>query len=58
MATSNIGPANAEEIRHNVQMAKDFRPLSDDENARLLEQGKTLAAEWGPHFGPVEENVG
>lgn len=42
---------------HNVQMAKDFRPFSDDEEARLLEQGKTLAAEWGPHFGPVEETA-
>ncbi len=57
VATSNIGIHSVEEIRHNVQMAKDFQPLSDAEHAALLDEGKKLAADWGQHFGPVEETV-
>ena len=57
VATANIGPASIEEVRHNVRMAKTFQPLSDAELATLLEQGKKLAADWGEHFGPVEEKV-
>ncbi len=55
VATANIGIHSVKEIRHNVQMAKEFEPLSDAEMAQLLEQGKPLAADWGDHFGPVEE---
>ena len=57
VATSNIGVHSVEEIRHNVQMAKDFEPLSEAEHADLLEQGKPLAADWGAHFGAVEEQA-
>ncbi|MDY0169756.1 MAG: aldo/keto reductase [Thermoguttaceae bacterium] len=55
VATANIGVHSIKEIRHNVHMAKDFQPLSEEELADLLKQGKPLAADWGEHFGPVEE---
>ncbi len=55
VATANVGIHSVEQIRHNVQMVKDFEPLSEEEQTRLLEQGKKLAADWGEHFGPAEE---
>ncbi len=55
VATANIGVCNEEEILHNVQMARTFQPLTPEEHASLLEKGKPLAADWGAHFGPVEE---
>lgn len=57
VATANLGIHSVEEIRHNVRMVKDFQPLSKDELARLLKQGEKLAADWGEHFGPVEEKA-
>ncbi len=57
VATANIGANCIDEVRHNVRMAKAFQPLSDSELASLAEQGKKLAADWGEHFGPVEEKV-
>ncbi|NLX98791.1 MAG: aldo/keto reductase [Rhodopirellula sp.] len=55
VATADLGVHSAEQIRHNVEMVKNFQPLSDDEQRQLLELGKKLAAEWGEHFGPVQE---
>ncbi|MBX7246794.1 MAG: aldo/keto reductase [Candidatus Sumerlaeaceae bacterium] len=48
-----IGMKNAEELKQNVEWAKSFSPLSREEVAALRTQGKTLAAKWGPHYGPV-----
>lgn len=55
VASANLGIHTAEQIRHNVQMVKDFKPLSEEEQSRLLGIGKQLAADWGEHFGPVAE---
>ncbi len=57
VATANIGVCNEQEIVDNVRMAREFQPLTPAEHAGLLEQGKPLAAEWGAHFGPVEESA-
>ena len=57
VATANIGAATVKEIRHNAAMARAFQPLADEELVGLLEQGKKMAADWGEHFGPVEERV-
>ncbi|MDZ7615811.1 MAG: hypothetical protein U1E05_02335, partial [Patescibacteria group bacterium] len=57
VATANIGANSIEEVRHNIRMAKEFQPLSDEQLANLSEQGKELAAEWGEHYGPVEEKA-
>jgi hypothetical protein len=37
----------------NVAWAKSTAPLSPEETAALREKGKSLAAAWGPRFGPV-----
>ncbi len=55
VASANLGVHSAEQIRHNVAMVKDFKPISQEEEGRLLELGKKMAAEWGEHFGPVQE---
>ena len=55
VATADLGVHTVEEIRHNVRMVKEFRPLSAAEEAALLETGKGLAVQWGEHFGPAKE---
>ena len=52
-ATANLGAHNKDQVRKNVEMVRRFEPLSPDEQAQATELGKKLAAEWGPHFGPV-----
>ena len=54
VATAVIGCKSVDEVRHAANAARGYRPLSEDEQDRLLERGKQLAAQWGPHFGPVE----
>ena len=53
VATVNLGVHNQEQIYKNVEMVKKYRPLTPDEQTRLVTLGKELAQKWGPHFGPV-----
>jgi len=53
VTTLNIGCHNPQQVRHNVQMVRSFRPLSAEEQEKVETLGKQLAAQWGPHFGPV-----
>jgi predicted aldo/keto reductase-like oxidoreductase len=55
VATANIGVHTAEQLRKNAELVSRFKPLSDDEMAATIGQGKALAAQWGEHFGPAEE---
>lgn len=55
VASADLGCCTAEQIRHNVQMVKQFTPLSVAERANLLSLGKGLAAKWGEYLGPVKE---
>ena len=55
VVSANLGIHSAEQIHSNVQLARDFRPLPAEEQAKLLDLGKGLAAQWGEHFGPVAE---
>ena len=55
VATVNIGVHDANQVRKNVRIAKNFRPLSAEEQALLEKVGRDLAKKWGPHFGPVVE---
>jgi len=55
VASADLGVCTAEQIRHNVQMVKQFKPLSADGSAELRKTGKTLSAEWGEYLGPVNE---
>jgi hypothetical protein len=53
IACAVIGMREAGEAREAARIARSFKPLEPPELERLLETGKTLAKEWGPHFGPV-----
>jgi len=53
VATLNLGAHNVEQVRKNVEMVKRYRPLSAEDTAKAAELGKKLAADWGPHLGPV-----
>jgi predicted aldo/keto reductase-like oxidoreductase len=53
VATANLGVHTTEQLRHNVNCVARYRPLSSAETDNLLGRGKELAAQWGPHFGPV-----
>jgi len=56
VAVANIGVYYASEIRKNVEMVKNYRPLSPEEDAKLAKLGRQLAAKWGPHLGPASES--
>ena len=47
------GVHNKEQVRKNVEMVRNFKPLTADEQDKLAALGKELAPQWGPHFGPV-----
>ena len=53
VATANLGVHTTEQLRQNVEFVASYQPLSATENADLLKRGKEMAADWGPHFGPV-----
>jgi aryl-alcohol dehydrogenase-like predicted oxidoreductase len=53
VATAVVGFYSAEEARQTVEWAKRYRPLTGSERTALLEEGRKLAAEWGPRFGPA-----
>jgi predicted aldo/keto reductase-like oxidoreductase len=49
-----LGVYNEEELLRNVEWVKRFEPLAKAEEKSLLEQGRELAHQWGPHYGSVE----
>jgi aryl-alcohol dehydrogenase-like predicted oxidoreductase len=53
VAAAVVGPYTPGEARQNIQWAMQYRPMPQEERLALREQGKKLAAEWGPRFGPV-----
>jgi predicted aldo/keto reductase-like oxidoreductase len=53
VATLVIGVHTIAQLRQNVQMVKNYTPLSQDEQAALSTLGRRLAKDWGPRFGPV-----
>jgi len=48
-----IGPYTVEQARQNVELARNYKPLSEDQRASLLELGKKIAPSVGPRYGPV-----
>jgi len=52
----NLGVNSVEQLKQDLAYFQRFQQLSDTEMAQLLEEGRGLAAAWGPHFGPVVEN--
>jgi len=55
--SANLGVHTLEQLRQNVEIVKNFRPLGPEDWARIEEIGPKLAAKWGEHFGPVEEET-
>ena len=53
VATLVIGPHTVDQLRQNVQMVRNYRPLSDEQQAALAKLGQQLAGQWGEHYGPV-----
>jgi aryl-alcohol dehydrogenase-like predicted oxidoreductase len=53
VACAVIGFANEAEVRQAVDVARAYRPLSDEERAALLAEGRQLAAARGEYYGPV-----
>lgn len=53
VSTLVIGCHTVEQLRQNVQMVKNFEPLTEEEQASLANLGRRLAPQWGPHYGPV-----
>lgn len=57
VATVNLGINSVEQLQQDLAYFRDPQPLSEQELAQLLEEGRQLAAKWGPHFGPVKEEA-
>jgi aryl-alcohol dehydrogenase-like predicted oxidoreductase len=53
VASLEIGAHNVEQVRKGVELVKRCRPLSEEENQKLVSLGKELAAQWGTHLGPL-----
>ena len=53
LACAVIGMATREELQENLRRATGFRPLSPQQVAAVRYIGRTVAQEWGPHFGAV-----
>ncbi len=49
-----VGPYTVEQATQNVEFARKYKPLTDDERADLLAYGKEIAPKLGPRYGPVE----
>ncbi len=48
-----LGVHDAQELRQNIRFVLNAPPLSPNELAALEVNGKRIAQEWGPRFGPV-----
>ncbi len=53
VATCAIGPHTIEQLRENARLVAAYQPLSGDEYATLMQEGKRQASNWKDHFGPV-----
>lgn len=49
-----IGVYTAEELVQNIEWVRRYAPLDAAEQQALLAEGRALARQWGPHYGPVE----
>jgi uncharacterized protein len=48
-----IGMATPAELQDNLRRAHTFSPLTSREEEHLKQTGRSLASQWGPHFGAV-----
>ena len=55
VSSAVIGPFTLEQARHNLALARQYKPLTDTEREDLLKFGRELAPTLGPRYGPVDE---
>jgi predicted aldo/keto reductase-like oxidoreductase len=48
-----VGPYTVEQAIQNVEFARRYAPLSQEQRASLMQYGKKLAGSLGPRYGPV-----
>ena len=48
-----VGPYTVEQAIQNVQFARQYKPLSEQQKASLMEYGRKLAETLGPRYGSV-----
>jgi len=48
-----IGPYTLEQAIQNVEIARKYKPLTEEQRTELLKLGKDIAQEIGPRYGPV-----
>jgi predicted aldo/keto reductase-like oxidoreductase len=48
-----VGPYTVEQAKQNVEFARKYKPLSEEERASLLKHGSELAKKLGPRYGRV-----
>jgi uncharacterized protein len=53
VSSAVVGPYTFDQAMENVQLARNYRPLTQLERASLLSFGRELAEELGPRYGPV-----
>lgn len=53
VSSAVVGPYTLTQAIENVEFAKRYKPLTAEQRQALLAEGKKLAAEMGPRYGPV-----
>ena len=56
VGTAVVGVFSEEELEQNVEWIRRYQPLTVEEEESLLAQGRQIAEQWGPHFGPVNDS--
>ncbi len=53
VSVANVGPFTLEQAIQNVEFARNYQPLTEEERTELLDFGKELAQKLGPRYGPT-----
>lgn len=53
VATVNLGVYDKKQLRQNIALVRDHQTLDAAQKEQAERLGRELAAQWGPHFGPV-----
>jgi len=48
-----IGPYTVQQVRQNVEFARSYKPLTEEEHSSLIEYGTDLTKKLGPRYGPA-----
>ena len=56
VGTAVVGVFSEQELEQNVECIRRYQALTVEEEENLLTQGRQIAEQWGPHFGPVNDS--